>query len=138
MRIRWFPSRTDTRPAARRESLQGHPVLAARESRAQLQLRAAVMSVIEPLAGRRLLSGSIDGVTGEGPSASGEGPTAPPADVTPPVSRIFVDSLYEPGGTSHSVTVTYDDEAGHVDAATIDTEDVVLRKGGRTFIPTHV
>src|ERR671919_304293 len=88
MRIRWFLSRSDARPAARREDVHARPADGSQADRGLFQLRAAVASVIEPLEGRTLLSsgpgdGGIDDDNG---GTSGDGPDAP-ADVTGPVVR---------------------------------------------------
>src|SRR3954465_11735567 len=114
MRIWWFLSQGDARAAARKAGVRDGAA----------RLRSAVESVIEPLEGRRLLSGGPGSNDDTSGAASGEGPDVPPPDVAPPAPSIPADSITTAGGSSVTISVAYADDVA-VDGATIDADDLV-------------
>jgi uncharacterized delta-60 repeat protein len=88
-------------------------------------LHDAVLSCVEPLEFRRLLSGTA--VTLD----VGGDPAADP-DTTAPTTSIWVGNVTSGGGSTHSVTVVYDDASG-INNGTIDTGDISVERGGSTL-----
>jgi len=65
-------------------------------------------------------------------------PTPPPTDTTAPVATLATSNITNPGGSVHTLTVTYSDDVA-VDVSTLDSADVlVVSPGGLSQLATLV